>query len=50
MSMLNAYNNNQPIEIINLWKSFESLTQGLKIKMSFTKKVFLSVKRKIQKK
>lgn len=48
MSMLNAYNNNQPIEIINLWKSFDALTRGLKIKMSFTKKVFLSVKRKIQ--
>ena len=32
MSMLNAYNTNRPIEIVNLWKSFDYLIHGLKTK------------------
>ena len=49
MSMLNAYNTNRPIEIVNLWKSFDYLIHGLKTKMSFTKKVFQCVNQKILK-
>tara|TARA_B110000438_G_C15726979_1_gene612488 strand:- start:267 stop:1268 length:1002 start_codon:yes stop_codon:yes gene_type:complete len=47
MSMLNSYNNKKPIEIVALWKSFDNLIYNLKMKMPFTKKIFISVRKKI---
>jgi len=48
MSMLNAYKNNQEIEIVKLWNSFEDLIVPLNYKMPTTKKIFSIVKNKIK--
>lgn len=47
MSMLNAYKNNKTVEIKYLWRSFENLCGFINLKMSFTKKIFLSVNKKL---
>jgi ketopantoate reductase len=43
MSMLHAFKNNKEIELKYLWSSFEKLSREVKIKMSFTKKIYKEV-------
>ena len=46
MSMLNDYNNGKKIELKYLWNSFNLLTKASLIKMPYTKKIYLNLKKK----
>ena len=47
MSMLHAYKINKEIEIRELWKSFDAILEIINLKMNFTKKIYMIVKKKI---
>ena len=47
MSMLYSFKNKKKIELKKLWLSFESLIKIINLKMNFTKKTYIEVKKKI---
>ena len=48
MSMLHAFLNGKPVELEQQWESFNMVSKKLNLQMSYTSKVYTSVKKKLE--